>query len=158
MTVIVSGASGWMGQSFCRAVSNGFFPFQTAEIVGLTSRKIEFPSEFEINFHDYSNYSSERNIEGYVHLAFLTRDNVSKMPLSEFIEINKKIIDRAAAIIRNTKPRWVALVSSGAIFTKASNYIEYESKIEINPYGFLKLEEEKVITEAADEAGSNLAI
>ena len=147
-----------MGQSLCRTINQGDLPVQIEDVVGLTSRLNQLKQNQALNLQDFSNFQSDQPVDGFVHLAFLTRDYVSKMSLASYQEINSRIINRASELIQKTKPRWIALVSSGAIFTKESDYIELETSLDRNPYGYLKLKEEEVITQAALDAGSNLAI
>jgi nucleoside-diphosphate-sugar epimerase len=158
MSILVSGVTGWMGQSLCRIVKDGSLPFHTGDLIGLTSRLSQQTLTNSITLEDFSKDPFEHKVEGFVHLAFLTRDKVSKMPLDEYVRINREIIARAIQIIHYSKPKWVALVSSGAVFSRESDFTEFESSILDNPYGFLKIEEEKEITDAAREVGSNLAI
>ncbi len=147
-----------MGKSLCRTIKQGDLPAQIKDVVGLTSRLNQIAQNQTLNLQDFSNFEIDQPVDGFVHLAFLTRDYVSKMSLADYQEINSGIIDRASEIIRKTKPRWIALVSSGAVFTKESDYTQLETSLNGNPYGYLKLREEEAITQAAIDAGSNLAI
>ena len=158
MKVLVSGASGWLGQAFIRIVHDKETPIDLNQIVGLTSIPNKKDPTQLIQYEDFYGHGLPNPIEGFVHLAFLTRDKVQLMSPEEYILSNRKIIDRAAEIIRLTKPKWVALVSSGAIFSKSTDYIAIELDLLSNPYGFLKLEEEHKIREAAADVGANLAI
>lgn len=158
MKTLISGFNGWMGKSLIREIKQGNLPLEVKEIVGLTSRPNDVKNNFEGSIEDFNRFKPESEIEGFVHLAFLTREKVSQLPLADYEATNRKIINRAVEIIKVSKPKWVAIVSSGAVFSKKSGFSILESEFETNPYGYLKLEEERAITQIAREIGANLAI
>jgi nucleoside-diphosphate-sugar epimerase len=158
MSILVSGVSGWLGQAFLRVIQDKSISLDINQIVGLTSNPRNRAAPQHVPYEDYYEFRPPNTLSGFVHLAFLTRDKIREMPLDEYIFSNRKIINRATEIIRSTKPKWVALVSSGAIFSKSSDFVEPEFDLLANPYGFLKLEEEEEISKAAADVGANLAI
>lgn len=158
MKILVSGATGWMGQSFWREINQGSFPFSSKDLVGLTSNTNKKFYDSENMSNDYWSLRSNSTTDGFVHLAFLTRDKVSLMPIEDYVATNIRIINQAVKIIEINRPKWVALVSSGAVYSKESGFTELEVSLEKNPYGFLKLEEERLLKEITAEIGANLAI
>jgi nucleoside-diphosphate-sugar epimerase len=96
------------------------------------------------------------SLEGFIHLAFLTRDKVETIGPKDFISTNLSLISKACQIIECSKPKWVVTVSSGAILDRSSG--ELESNIERNPYGFCKRVEELLIAQSAQKVGANVVI
>lgn len=158
MTILLSGATGWLGKAFLRRCERDAFEFGTNEIVGLSNRPKTISTTTKIGVKNFWSELRDVEVDGFIHLAFLTRDKVANMPWREYVETNRRITSRAVDLILQSKPNWVAVVSSGAIFTKESRFQELEKDIERNPYGFLKHEEEVALSKAASEVGSNLAI
>jgi nucleoside-diphosphate-sugar epimerase len=96
------------------------------------------------------------SLEGFIQLAFLTRDKVESIGHKDFISTNLSLISKACQIIESSKPKWVVTVSSGAILDRSSG--DLESSIENNPYGFCKRIEELLITQSAQKVGANVVI
>ena len=150
--ILITGINGWLGKSFINIASNNG---KNHKLVGLTSSdkthiifnmlsdKIEVPLK---NFWNYNNPNDE--VEGLVHLAFLTRDKLKKMRISEYVDKNRQITQRACSLILDHKPKWVLTVSSGAV----------QNSDESNFYGQLKLEEEIALNNACNSSGSTLVI
>ena len=89
-------------------------------------------------------------------MAFLTRDKLKTLNFNDFIRINLELISKACQIIERNKPKWVVVVSSGAILDRESG--EIESDVEKNPYGFCKRIEELLLADAAKRVGANIVI
>ena len=150
--ILVTGINGWLGKSFINIASNNG---KNYELVGLSSsdkiqiifnaqnNKIKVPIK---NFWNSNNLSGE--VEGLVHLAFLTRDKLKNMSSSEYLYKNRQITQRACSLILDHKPNWVLTVSSGAT----------QNSDEANFYGQLKLEEENALNNACESSGSTLVI
>ena len=153
--IAISGASGWLGN-------------QTIEVIGkITST--ESPLLFTSNGREivlrnlgkretqsFLGSQPPAALEGFIHLAFLTRDKVETLGPKDFISTNLSLISKACQIIESSKPKWVVTVSSGAILDRSSG--ELESNIESNPYGFCKRVEELLIAQSAQKVGANVVI
>ena len=151
--IVITGASGWLGRETIAVFSKTDYDLRL------------FASEKKnINLHDNGNFEANalhsidlsENCEGFIHLAHLTREKVSKLGLQNFIYENLVLTSKAAQIIQSTKPKWVVLVSSGAIFDPINN--EIDPNILTNPYGFGKQIEELIVRNACEIAKANLVI
>jgi len=91
-----------------------------------------------------------------VHLAFITKDKTTQYSFSEYVAKNIELISAACEIIERDKPKWVVVVSSGAIIDRAT--LEIENNVVRNPYGFCKRIEEALIAESARKVGANIVI
>ena len=150
--ILITGVNGWLGRSFINIASNSK---KNYSFLGLSSRnysqvvfdKLQKHNEVSIkNFWNFTNYSGE--VEGLVHLAFLTRDKLKGMSSGEYLAENRKITERACDLVISYKPKWVLTVSSGAT----------QNLDEFNYYGQLKREEENALTNACQSTGSELII
>lgn len=160
--IFVSGASGWLGKELISLINQKrLIDFSTNDLrlfssngrsIKLINSKEYLTSSFEVNQFEIE----PKNLEGYIHLAFLTRDKLKTLNFNDFIRINLELISKACQIIERNKPKWVVVVSSGAILDRESG--EIESDVEKNPYGFCKRIEELLLADAAKRVGANIVI
>ena len=151
----ISGATGWLGLETIEKV----LQFQEVENVTLYSsngRDISRSNGSNLETNSFISAVPPESLDGFVHLAFLTRDKVSSVGYSEYVAKNISLISKACAIIETSKPKWVVLVSSGAIFDRNTGDLETDSFK--NPYGFCKRIEENLILDSARKVGANVVI
>ena len=156
--IIISGATGWLGQELLAQIEADHSLASAYKVLAISSnaRISQTPSGRHLPTQTYENFECSGSVEGFVNLAFLTREKVNKLGHSEYVLRNLKLISQACQVIENQRPKWVVLVSSGAIFKNKST--ELETDISRNPYGFLKRIEELLITDAATRVGANVVI
>ena len=160
--IFVSGASGWLGKELISLINQKrLIDFSTNDLrlfssngrsIKLSNSKEYLTSSFEVNQFEIE----PKNLEGFIHLAFLTRDKLKTLNFNDFIRINLELISKACQIIERNKPKWIVVVSSGAILDRESG--EIESDVEKNPYGFCKRIEELLLADAAKRVGANIVI
>ena len=160
--IFVSGASGWLGKELISLIKQKrLIDFSTNDLrlfssngrsIKLINSNEYLTSSFEVNQFEIE----PKNLEGYIHLAFLTRDKLKTLNFNDFVRINLELISKACQIIERNKPKWVVVVSSGAILDRESG--EIESDIHKNPYGFCKRIEELLLADAAKRVGANIVI
>lgn len=150
--ILITGVNGWLGKSFVNITGNDEINY---DLFGLSSQnqpKVVFTksnSDATIPIKNFWNFSeSIGEVEGLVHLAFLTRDKLMSMSSSEYLDKNQQITKRACSLILDYKPKWVITVSSGA--TQNSDAANY--------YGQLKREEEIALKNTCRSIGSTLVI
>jgi nucleoside-diphosphate-sugar epimerase len=157
--IIITGAGGWLGTEYLESLLlvNGGKALQ-AKVVCLGSRErdITLSDGTTLEIQLLSSFNIKSEVEGLVHLAFLTRDKVAEMSAESYAHANLSITSSAIQIIENLKPRWVATVSSGAIFSTPGGPLE--NRLQDNPYGFTKRAEETLLIAACESVGANLAI
>jgi nucleoside-diphosphate-sugar epimerase len=160
--VLVTGATGWLGRETVARVIEGKFEDITQSDLLLASsngRDLEldslgvFPT---VALETLSHRESTNSIEGLVHLAFITKDKTTEYSFSEYVAKNIELIAAACEIIERDKPKWVVVVSSGAIIDRAT--LEIENNVVRNPYGFCKRIEEALIAESARKVGANIVV
>ena len=160
--VLVTGATGWLGRETVARVLEGKFEGITQSDLLLASsngRDLELDSLGvypTVALENLSHRESTNSIEGLVHLAFITKDKTTQYSFSEYVAKNIELISAACEIIERDKPKWVVVVSSGAIIDRET--LEIENNVVRNPYGFCKRIEEALIAESARKVGANIVI
>ena len=160
--VLITGATGWLGRETVARVIEGKFEGITQSDLLLASsngRDLELDSLGvypTVALENLSHRESKNSIEGLVHLAFITKDKTTQYSFSEYVAKNIELISAACEIIERDKPKWVVVVSSGAIIDRAT--LEIENNVVRNPYGFCKRIEEALIAESARKVGANIVI
>jgi nucleoside-diphosphate-sugar epimerase len=160
--VLITGATGWLGRETVARVIEGKFEGITQSDLLLASsngRDLELDSLGvlpTVALETLSHRESTNTIEGLVHLAFITKDKTTQYSFSEFVAKNIELISAACEIIERDKPKWVVVVSSGAIIDRPT--LEIENNVVRNPYGFCKRIEEALIAESAHKVGANIVI
>jgi nucleoside-diphosphate-sugar epimerase len=101
-------------------------------------------------------WSPDREIHGLVQLAFLTKDKAAVVGRESYIAQNMAIIGRHTELAQALKPRWIALVSSGAVYRRGT--AEYPPTFHEDPYGYLKWIEEVALESFAQRTGTKFAI
>ena len=160
--VLVTGATGWLGrETVARVIEGKFESIAKTDLLLASSngRDLELDSLGvypTVALENLSHRDSTNSIDGLVHLAFITKDKTTQYSFSEYVAKNIELISVACEIIERDKPKWVVVVSSGAIIDRAT--LEIENNVVRNPYGFCKRIEEALIAESARKVGANIVI
>jgi nucleoside-diphosphate-sugar epimerase len=160
--VLVTGATGWLGrETVARVIEGKFESIAKTDLLLASSngRDLELDSLGvypTVALETLSHRESTNSIEGLVHLAFITKDKTTQYSFSEYVAKNIELISAACEIIERDKPKWIVVISSGAIIDRAT--LEIENNVERNPYGFCKRIEEALIAESARKVGANIVI
>ena len=160
--VLITGATGWLGrETVARVIEGKFESIAKTDLLLASSngRDLELDSLGvypTVALENLSHRESTNSIEGLVHLAFITKDKTTQYSFSEYVAKNIELISAACEIIERDKPKWVVVVSSGAIIDRAT--LEIENNVVRNPYGFCKRIEEALIAESARKVGANIVI
>lgn len=124
----ISGGTGWMGKEIIRSLIDRRMISRPEEICVFASRAAElyFPGLGRIVTKPFlENDSREiQSVDGFFHLAFLTRNLLTKYGFSKYIETNRQLTAKAIEFIRVTNPTFVVNVSSGAVFSRESGKLE----------------------------------
>ena len=151
----ISGATGWLGLETIERLSSNF-PGNDLLLFSSNGRSLVGVNNSPLATQDFLLAEPPDSLEGFIHLAFLTREKISSFGHSEYVSTNVSLISKACSIIETGKPKWVVLVSSGAIFDRKSGEIETDCLK--NPYGFCKRIEENLVLESANKVGANVVI
>ena len=160
--VLISGATGWLGTESVARVLEGKIDGITEKNLVLGSsdgRDLKLDQSIilpTVKLQSLSGNKGIKDLKGFIHLAFLTKDKSAEYSFSDYVAKNIALISSACEIIERDKPKWVVVVSSGAIIDRDS--LEIENNVVRNPYGFCKRIEEVLISDAARKVGANIVI
>jgi nucleoside-diphosphate-sugar epimerase len=154
--ILVTGATGWLGKSSINFLLNNNFAIKNIIAAASSNKSMDLGKLTAIPVEDFFNLNPSEEIDGIIHLAFLTREKVDSLTFENYVKINNQITSKAVNLVKTVKPKWVVNVSSGAVFNSKNK--ELEQSLKNNPYGFLKLIEENELKVAAHAVGANLII
>jgi nucleoside-diphosphate-sugar epimerase len=151
--VLITGASGWFGQT--ATVMLDILGVPTL-LIGSHNREKDIAG-----VHKAIHVWSLEKIVDFtptvvIDCAYLTREMVEVTGLDTYVEVNRKLA-RQIVDLKNLKSlRLVVSFSSGAaeIYRTRSD----EKSIEIDPYGYLKVEQEKVLQSEFKSSEADLVI
>ena len=156
MTIIVSGASGWLGRASISVLLKSGIDKAKIRCFG-TSASIFKVDGVTFENEPFQSALSIRSAECFIHLAFKTRDKANSLPLENYLTENRDLTSLAVSVIERARPRSVITISSGAVF-EGPTFETFTSDVESNPYGFLKLEEEERLSQVCQADGITLVI
>jgi len=153
-SIIVTGASGWMGQTILENL------FEVLSASTFYERVIAFASKDidakigrteTIKLHSLSKLpklAEESKPDLIIHAAFLTPDYAKAHGRAKFIQINREITELVCKAAKNSPNSRLVEISSGAAET-SSETIDNPNKTNLSDqqlYGFLKKEEEEKLS------------
>ena len=146
--VLITGASGWLG----RTALNLLAPLGLPTLALAGSARMIRVAEHEIECRLWD----EREVAAFeptlvLDCAFLTRDRVAVMPLSEYVAVNRALTKRLVYAAQLPGVRLALTISSGAAVYP---HDAMDGPIEDNPYGYLKREAEHRLMQAAEKSGA----
>jgi len=157
MRVVVNGASGWLGQSTGHVLSQSKLVLNSNDLLlfGSKDRIAKFGIwEAVPQFSLHKEYRIFGDYDLFVQLSFKTRDYFEILGEEKYVKINRDIIQKSIELLINSKPKYVVLVSSGAV----TQYLELNRENPQNTYAKLKLEEEESFIRTCSKLGSELLI
>jgi nucleoside-diphosphate-sugar epimerase len=146
--VLVTGASGWLGRTALDLLAPLGLPTLA---VASRARKIRVGG-CEVECHVWEDGEVAAFAPTVVlDCAFLTRDRVAGMPLGDYVAVNRTLTERVVYATRLPGVRLALTISSGAA---VSPHDALDGRVEDNPYGYLKREAERRLSQAAAESGA----
>ena len=150
LTVCITGATGWLGQSLLHANQDSLAQLQF-DAFGISESEILTDSGKSIQTHlfDLKKITSK---EYYIFapLAFATRDKALQMSDRDYIDLNRAIVIDAVSVIRAGKVGSVLNISSGVVIQKSESQ-RLDSSYSI--YADLKRFQEDLFSSACDSVG-----
>tara|TARA_B100001059_G_scaffold236797_1_gene290509 strand:+ start:4634 stop:5548 length:915 start_codon:yes stop_codon:yes gene_type:complete len=138
--ILLTGASGWFGQSFISQYVNNYGLESLKNVILATSdgRTITHPIvPFELATITFDKACSLNDLDMIVQAGFLTKDKIEIMGLKLYNSGCSEIIFCLKKIIFNNSKATVIIISSGAVYNDTSSYGYYK-----------KLEEQTAIKSA----------
>jgi hypothetical protein len=123
ITVCITGATGWLGQSLLHANQDSlgklhFDSFGRSESEILT----DSGKSIKTNLFDLKKISS-KEYDIFAPFAFATRDKALQMSDQDYIDLNKAIVIDAVSVIRAGKVGSVLNISSGVVIQKSESQL-----------------------------------
>jgi nucleoside-diphosphate-sugar epimerase len=151
--VLITGASGWFGQT--ASVILDILEIPTL-LIGSSSREIDIAGVQKI-IHVWN----LKTIEDFaptvvIDCAYLTREMVEVTGLDTYVEVNRKLVQQILELKGLKSLRLVVSFSSGA--AEINRTRNNEQSIEIDPYGFLKVEQEELLQAVFNSNETDLVI
>ncbi len=139
-TVVVTGASGWLGKSAVSVLAN---EFKNYRVIALSRSYDINKSINDITYMSYDEFPSDNSeIIGLVHTAFMTKNYIEEIGPLEYVNQNTKIHDWLMNFIKIKNPNWTVAVSSGATKQYIDKVQADLPMFDSDLYGKMKLEEE----------------
>lgn len=156
--VVVTGGGGWLGLASLAVLENAFGEETSARVsvFGSRARALSLPSGRTMECRQLSDIkalSAGRYL--FLHYAFITKGHVSEQPLAEYVCLNREIAEFVDASARRVTVEGFFLPSSGAVYRKDRTL---HDKLEENPYGVTKLEDEKRFRNLSEEIDCRLML
>jgi nucleoside-diphosphate-sugar epimerase len=146
--VLVTGASGWLGRTALDLLAPLGLPTlavaSRARIIRVGNRQIECRV-----WEDSEVAAFAPSV--VLDCAFLTRDRIADMPLSDYVAANRALTQRLVYATQLAGVRLALTISSGAAVYP---HDALNGPLEDNPYGYLKREGEQRLAQAAAESGA----
>jgi UDP-glucuronate decarboxylase len=144
LNVAVTGAGGWMGQAVLEMLESALGESFSSRVAafGAASRKQELRSGTRIAIRPLADIVTLSGGAWLIfHCAFLTRDKLGLEMAETYIANNRAITRQMADACQQLDVRGVFMPSSGAVYRKDG---ALDDDMDANPYGVLKLEDEKI--------------
>lgn len=150
--VLITGASGWFGQTASYLMSNTSLP--TKRLASTNKKVSSVGGEFEVvpwNLEEILEFQPTVVVD----CAFLTRDLVTDDGLEQYVHINEQLTHQLLDLARFDSVQRVITISSGAAMFPVDALTEPLKK---NPYGYLKRKAEIELYNVAEETQTSAVI
>ena len=143
--ILLSGASGWFGQSFIYSFIKMYGYENIDNLCLLTSDGKDIHHKLlnqTFTTNSLQNFTSSKKIDLFVQAAFLTRDKIDLLGESQYKEINQRIITDSQNLAEELNPSTRVLISSGAVNNTNDIYGQmksFEEKTILNSNSSLKV-------------------
>ena len=155
MKIVITGATGWLGHASLQAIKKVMPEVKPEDLILYASRTRSHsdPSFGVVNVLELeSSDLSSRKVDLFISLALKTRDYSMKMDEEEYLNSNKALIEKNLELMKLVHPQKIILISSGVV----SKYLEGNGPLD--PYTEVKILEEKLFNEFAQQENSQLII
>lgn len=155
----VIGARGWLGRATLdildQALGESFA--QRVQAFGSEAAALVLPSGRRIEMRPLCDLEllPPRAPTVFLHYAFLTKDRVGAFTPADYVRLNTEISEAVARAVERTDALGIFLPSSGAVYGPERTLA---ADLATNPYGALKLADERRFTARAEKHGCRLAI
>lgn len=162
LRVLVTGASGWMGQATLEALEQALGPEFDSRVLafGSRARPLALRSGRRVGLLEMDALRELASAPSLLlHYAFVTKDRVAGLPAGEYFRASETLAQSIAEAIPRAGVERMLFPSSGAVYGQPMrpdrSVADEPGK---NPYGTQKLRDEQRFARACREHGVRLAI
>ena len=142
--ILITGASGWLGQETICLLANGIEGFESLNIVFAgNSEKIVKVHNSVIKINALENLPKDSRFDLILHYAFSTQGKRDTLGAETYLTLNRALTSRVIDLVGNNTATKTLALSSGAAAFASSNSAISESKY---VYGLLKAEMEEAFS------------
>ena len=156
---IITGAGGWIGRAVLTLLHEALGPDAFAlRVLAYAShaRREILPGGVVVEMQPLAALTALPTGPCIVlHLAFLTRDKVAVMGHESYVTSNRAITAMLARAMERLRPEAMFVASSGAVY-RADRSVEHD--LAANPYGALKVEDERQFAALGASFGTRVTI
>jgi nucleoside-diphosphate-sugar epimerase len=155
MKVLITGATGWLGHASLQAIKKVLPEVKPEDLILYASRARSHsdPSFGIVQVQELALIEkTSRDVDLFINLALKTRDYAIKMDEAEYLKSNKALIEKNLELMKSANPKRIILISSGVV----SKYLEGSGPLD--PYTEVKVLEEKLFNEFAQQTNSKLIV
>jgi nucleoside-diphosphate-sugar epimerase len=155
--IALTGGTSWLGQATLMLLENLFGDDLPDRVYcfGSAAKALRLPSGRMIKSRSLSEITELPQADYlFLHYAFVTKGYVALKSIEDYTQLNKHIADLVEAAAHRVSAKGFFLPSSGAVYRPDRTLCR---TLEENPYGFLKLKDERRFTAMAAEIGCNLS-
>lgn len=150
-TVLVTGATGWLGQAALEMLFDAYgekFSHRVRAFAGST-HTIRLRGGHQVDCRPLPEISGLASGDYlFFHFAFLGKERTTEFALPDYAARVQEITELMTGIMRRVGTRGIFLPSSGAVYRPDHSQ---DDDMERNPYGVLKLRDEKIFAQVAAE-------
>ncbi|MFZ4702108.1 MAG: NAD-dependent epimerase/dehydratase family protein [Candidatus Methylumidiphilus sp.] len=158
--LVVTGATGWFGRTALHELQQLLGPESFSRRVrAFASRSRTIASTGFVDgverpipvapLAELPELAAREPIDALLHTAFLTREHVERVGVEEYISVNRGITDLVCRSLEASPAARAVVISSGAA-AALDGVACIEEHLHADPYGVLKVEEERRLGEIAD--------
>jgi len=155
---VVTGGGSWLGQATLSLLEDVFGEETAARVAvfGSRARPLNLPSGRIIKARALCDITAlPAGRYSFLHYAFVTKARVADQPLADYARLNREISDLVEAAARRVDTVGFFLPSSGAVYRKDRTLHDV---FEENPYGLMKLQDERRFGTLHEEIGCRVTI
>lgn len=157
--IVVTGASGWIGLVTLEMLADALGTDFERRVIAMASkpRAIALRDGTAVRLTTLAERRTRPMGPGplVAHYAFLTREKTGDRSLESYVDANRTIIRDIVDFCREHEAAGLFETSSGAVYEAGRSLA---GDIATNPYGVLKLEEERAFAALANETGARTAL
>lgn len=153
--VLITGATGWLGKTLVHSILESGTYNQDELVLAASKNSIMSFKGRPLKVHRLGDLVTEcPRFSTVYHFAAVTKDQLSILGTEKFYQLSQTLLAETEAIFEQARPEVFVHASSGAASDVEKNRKEYWE----DPYGAMKLEEERRLNLKASTTGSALQV